>query len=91
MKNLIKIVKRQMERNIKKAGLRHIIDFGKYKGNTVKKILAEDPSYLVWAHDNTDRLKLRKDIYIEANDLSEEIEAERNEYYGGLSLGDLQF
>lgn len=71
------------------AGLRHKLDFGKYKGKTVKAILDEDPSYLVWAHEETDRLRLRKDIYQKASDLKEEIDSERHADMGWGDWSDM--
>lgn len=67
------------------AGLRYKLDFGKYRGRTVKAILDIDPSYLVWAHEKTNMLKLRKDIYQKASDLKEEIDSER---YYDMGWGD---
>lgn len=68
-----------LKNGMKRVGLRHKIDFGKYKGKTVKTILDEDPSYLIWAHEQTERLKLRSDIYKKAIEFQEEIDSERFE------------
>lgn len=35
-----------------------VMSFGKYKGKAIFELLAEDPEYLEWAHENTERFKL---------------------------------
>lgn len=35
-----------------------VMSFGKYKGKAIFELMAEDPEYLEWAHENTDRFKL---------------------------------
>ena len=39
------------------------LTFGKYKGKTVADVLVEDPSYIVWAHENVDFFKVSTEIY----------------------------
>lgn len=38
------------------------LTFGKYKGKTVADVLIEDPSYLVWAHNNVDFFKVSTEL-----------------------------
>lgn len=35
-----------------------VLTFGKYKGESIADILATDPQYLVWLHDNSDFFEL---------------------------------
>lgn len=51
-----------------------VFTFGKYKGRTVKEILIEDPSYLLWADNNVEGFELgdylrdkAEDFYAEEN------------------------
>lgn len=37
---------------------KYIFTFGKHKGKTVKEIMFEDPSYLLWADDNVEGFQL---------------------------------
>lgn len=40
---------------------KRLIDFGKYRGQSVPDVIRSDPQYLLWAHNNTDRFKLTED------------------------------
>lgn len=46
--------------------LDYVLEFGKYGGKTVKWVLENNPSYLVWAHDTISWFKVKKEIYEEA-------------------------
>lgn len=50
--------------------IRSILDFGKYKGNTVEDILHYDPGYILWAIDNIEwfRASLNVTKQAEIND-----------------------
>lgn len=37
---------------------KYIFTFGKHKGKTVKQVMFEDPSYLLWADDNIEGFEL---------------------------------
>jgi hypothetical protein len=43
-----------------------IMGFGKYKELTVKEVLDEDPSYLVWARDTIDWFNISNYLYNKA-------------------------
>jgi len=61
------------------------IDFGKFKGQTVKKVFEYDATYLWWAMMNTDRTNFIKDVKDAIQKRTEEIDAEK---YEDLSWGD---
>ena len=47
----------------KKMNFNTVLNFGKYKGHTIGEVFQLDASYLLWAIEETDRLKLsEKDI-----------------------------
>lgn len=35
-----------------------VMGFGRHKGKHIYELIAEDPEYLEWAHENVDRFKL---------------------------------
>lgn len=35
-----------------------VMDFGKYKGKSVEDVLEEDPSYLLWLLENSERFEV---------------------------------
>jgi hypothetical protein len=41
----------------------HVMDFGKYSGKSVGEVFEIDPTYLRWAHNNTERFKLSDSMY----------------------------
>lgn len=43
--------------------------FGKYKGQTLKYILARDPSYLMWMREQNDTPELAEGIHLLLNEL----------------------
>lgn len=51
---------------------KYIFTFGKHKGKTLKEVMYEDPSYLLWADDNVDGFELSDYL----RDKVEEIAAE---------------
>ncbi len=53
-----------------------VFTFGKHKGKTVKEVLFEDPSYLLWADDNVEGFDLSDYL----RDKAEEYHAEENSY-----------
>ena len=61
------------------------IDFGKFKGQTVKQVFEYDATYLWWAMVNTDRTNFNKDVKDAIQKRTEEIDAEK---YEDLSWGD---
>ena len=61
------------------------IDFGKFKGQTVKQVFEYDATYLWWAMMNTDRTTFTKKVKEAIQKRTEEIDAEK---YEDLSWGD---
>jgi len=69
----------------KKMNFNTVLNFGKYKGHTIGEVFQLDASYLLWAIEETDRLKLsEKDIEL----IEEKVEIEeysdnmdREEYF----------
>ena len=69
----------------KKMNFDTVLNFGKYKGHTIGEVFQLDASYLLWAIEETDRLKLsEKDIEL----IEEKVEIEeysdnmdREEYF----------
>lgn len=51
---------------------KHILTFGKHKGKTVKEVLFEDPSWLLWADDKVEGFELSDYLRDEAEDLAAE-------------------
>ncbi|MBN2796449.1 MAG: hypothetical protein JXR88_13640 [Clostridia bacterium] len=47
----------------KLLGLEDYIDFGKYKGSSIKHILETDKNYLKWANENVKSLKLSREVF----------------------------
>lgn len=43
--------------------------FGKYKGMTVAEVIAENPQYLLWAHDTIEWFKLEESLHEDLVDL----------------------
>lgn len=61
-----------------------ILNFGKHKGKTVEQVLKENPSYMVWVMNETDKklsAKLRNEI--------EEFESIQNENFDYLDIWDV--
>lgn len=52
------------------------LTFGKYNGLLVKTVLAKDPEYICWVHDNT-KHKFVSDIIKTAREKAQMIELER--------------
>lgn len=48
--------------------LSDVIPFGKHKGETVRKVLDEDPGYLEWLMDNTKTTKFYTGLKIKIRD-----------------------
>jgi hypothetical protein len=46
-------------------GLSDKLGFGKYKSRTLRKIINDDPLYLVWIIDNNPNIHLRKNVIYE--------------------------
>ena len=42
--------------------LETVIDFGKWKGHTVRAVIQTDPVYIMWAHDHVKRFKLSQEV-----------------------------
>ena len=69
----------------KKMNFDTVLNFGKYKGHTIGEVFQLNASYLLWAIEETDRLKLsEKDIEL----IEEKVEIEeysdnmdREEYF----------
>lgn len=55
---------------------KYIFTFGKHKGKTVKEVMFEDPSYLLWADDNVEGFELSDYL----RDKAEQIDNEMNDY-----------
>lgn len=52
------------------------IDFGKFKGKTVKQVFEYDATYLWWAMMNTDRTNFKKEVKDAIQKRTEETDAE---------------
>ena len=61
------------------------IDFGKFKGQTVKQVFEYDATYLWWVMMNTDKTSFKKEMKDVIQKRTEEIDAEK---YEDLSWGD---
>lgn len=61
------------------------IGFGKFKGNTVKKVFEYDATYLRWMMTKTDKTNFTKEIKDAVKKRTEEIDAKE---YEDLSWGD---
>ena len=61
------------------------MDFGKFKGQTVKQVFKYDATYLWWAMMNTDKTNFEKEVKDAIQKRTEEIDAEK---YEDLSWGD---
>ena len=46
-------------------GLSDKIEFGKFKNKTVRKILTEEPMYLVWLSENNNTIRFNKRVMVE--------------------------
>lgn len=69
------------------CSLNDVLTFGRYEGRTIGYVLEENPSYLVWAHDNTERVKLSSELYGIAVDEMQDMESnEEAEWLGDDSL-----
>lgn len=53
--------------------------FGKYKDRSIKEILDEDPSYIVWANANVAGFIVSTKILKEATEAVDDLKAARNE------------
>jgi len=42
------------------------VDFGKHKGRTPREILYNDPGYIVWAKENTQRFECSEELLDQA-------------------------
>jgi hypothetical protein len=61
------------------------INFGKFKGKTVRQVFEYDATYLYWAMMNTNRFNFEKEVKDDIQKRTEEIDAEK---YEDLSWGD---
>jgi hypothetical protein len=43
--------------------IHHVMDFGMWKGRTVGDVFEKAPSYLKWAHENTEHFCLSESMY----------------------------
>ncbi len=46
---------------------RTILTFGKYRGETIREVLDNDPQYLVWLHENSEHFELGWELLEEAS------------------------
>lgn len=46
----------------KRYGISDTINFGKYKGDTIEKVLEKDPKYLLWAVEHIEWFELNDDV-----------------------------
>ena len=49
-----------------KAGFKHVLTFGKHKGQTLSEVCSNDPSYIVWMHKNVKQLSLKNKVVVKA-------------------------
>ena len=43
----------------------YVLEFGKYKGKSIKQVMEVNPQYLKWADDNIPSFNLSKKLYQE--------------------------
>lgn len=60
------------------SGESHVLDFGKHKGKTVKQVMDIEASYLIWAHEKTDKLFLKDEVLRKAK---REAEAQKKDHF----------
>lgn len=60
--------------------------FGKYKGQTIKQMLEDNPGYLLWAHRNTDIFRMTDELLDQAEILNQEIQSWTQDGYTDLDL-----
>lgn len=61
----------------------HVLNFSKFKGQSVAMVMKEEPSFLVWLHNNVPQFEL-------GSDLLEEAEGHRDDDYEiGFSMADI--
>jgi hypothetical protein len=58
--------------------LNDILDFGKYKGMSIKDVYKIDASYLLWAIENINRFDLPEELELR---IEEKADEERHDYY----------
>lgn len=46
---------------------RTVLTFGKYRGETIREVLDNDPQYLVWLHENSEHFELGWELLEEAS------------------------
>lgn len=55
-------------------GYKTKLSFGKYKGKTIRDVLIENPSYIIWASENVSWFKVKPYVLEDAIELHLEIE-----------------
>lgn len=73
---------------VKLKKLEDVMTFGKYKGKKIEDVLSENPSYLVWAHDDIKWFKLEQEIYDEAVDQANNKRWDNEELDNGIDIYD---
>jgi hypothetical protein len=61
-----------------------LLTFGKYKGKSIQFILAEEPSYILWLHEQ-EIVSIPEDIIIDAEEMDDECKARSFDW--GLDWG----
>lgn len=71
-----------------KLSLQSVLQFGKYKGETVEDIIADNPKYLAWAMDNVNGFELNAEAQRELDAAVVDVDAfdgggfdPRDDYY----------
>ena len=49
----------------------YVLNFGKYKGNSIDDIMEIDPKYLMWLHENNSVLCLSSALFYELEEIIE--------------------
>lgn len=66
MNKLLELINSKKKKSL---GLNDTFPYGKFKGHTVATVLHDEPSYIVWWHEETDEYEIDADIVEEAEDL----------------------
>lgn len=67
-------------------GLNDVLSFGKYKGSTIKDVIKEEPSYLIWCQQNVGWFELDEDLLLKCEELVEQSKnRNRRRGRGGLN------
>lgn len=69
-------------------GINDILSFGKYKGSTIKDVIKEEPSYLIWCQNNVGWFELDEDLLLRCEELVEQSKGRGRQQMGQLDDDD---